>query len=180
MAKVTREYAKALYESLNSLDEKNAASLLLRGLSEAMSMDSKLIDQIKSKGLNTKNIKATIKILLKDLGASQILKNFFNLLIDKGRMELVPDLTKNFEELMDKENGIIRGVVKSALQLKPENKMELEKKFSEKIKKKVILTYKQDKKVIAGVKVEIDAFTFDDTVETHIKKIKESLNRSWS
>ncbi len=179
MAKAAREYAKALYGSLNSFHEKEAALSLLKGLSTAMSVDSKLIDQIKSKSLSIHSIKATIKVLLENFGASMTLKNFFNLLIDKGRMELVPDLAKDFEKLMDKENGVIKGLVKSALPLKSESKIELERKFSKKMEKKVTLTYKQDEKVVAGVKVEIDAFIFDDTVETHIKKIKESLNRSW-
>ncbi len=180
MAKAAREYAKALYGSVETSEERQSVLSLLRGLSSAMSEDSKLMDQIKSKALNIENTKKTISALLDSLKASAMVQNFFNLLVDKGRMELVPTLAEEFELLMDGENDVLRGVVKSALPLNPEKKTELEEKFSKKMDKKVILTYQQDARVVAGVKVEIGAFTFDDTVETHIKKIKENLNRSWS
>lgn len=180
MVKAAREYAKALYNSLNSADEKTQTLSLLKGLSSSLGEDSSLMDQVKSKALSSENTKKTMAVLLENLKAPMVVQNFFNLLVDKGRMELLPDLASEFEALTDEENEILRGVVKSALSLTDEKRQELEAKFSKKMDKKVILTYEQDAKVVAGVKVEIGAFTYDDTIQTHIKKIKENLNRSWS
>jgi len=180
MAKAAREYAKALYNSLNSTDEKLMTSSILKGLSVSLEKDSSLMDQVKSKALNSEDTKKAMTTLLESLKAPAVVGNFFNLLVDKGRMEILTDLASEFELLADEENDILRGVVKSALSITDEKRQELEAKFSKKMDKKVILTYEQDAKVVAGVKVEIGAFTYDDTVQTHIKKIKENLNRSWS
>lgn len=178
MAQAAREYAKALYGALNSSSEKESTLSFLKGLSQNLSVDSKFMEQIKSKAMTAGNTKKAVSALLSS--APETLQNFFNLLVDKGRMELVPDLATEFELLMDVENGVVRGLVKSALPLSTEKKTELEEKFSKKMDKKVILSYQEDRQVVAGVKVEIGAFTFDDTIETHIKKIKENLNRSWN
>ncbi len=180
MAKAAREYAKALYTSLESTDEKVKTLGLLSGLKKALSEDSRLLDQIKSKSISQEGTKKLMDSLLKSFSAGETVHNFFNLLIDKGRMELVNDLASEFENMADEEKQILRGVVKSALPLSDEKKAALEEKFGKKMEKTVVLTYEQDSKVVAGVKVEIGAFTYDDTVETHIKKIKENLNRSWS
>ena len=170
MAKAAREYAKALYNSLNSAEEKTQTLSLLSGLRSSLEEDSSLMDQVKSKALSSENTKKTMTALLENLKAPAIVQNFFNLLVDKGRMELLADLASEFEALADEENKILRGVVKSALSLTDEKRQELEAKFSKKMDKKVILTYEQDAKVVAGVKVELGAFTYDDTVQTHIKK----------
>jgi F-type H+-transporting ATPase subunit delta len=180
MAKAAKEYAKALFSSLKSSDDKTEALSFLRGLSEALTQDPKFMDQLKSKALSSEGAKKSIMALLDSLKAGEYMHNFFRLLIDKGRMEIVHDLASEFEDLMDEENGVLRGVVKSAIPIGPDKRAELEEKFGKKMNKKIILTYQQDERVVAGVKVEVGAFTFDDTVETHIKKIKENLNRSWS
>ncbi len=180
MAQAAREYAKALYSSLKSSDEKDSARSFLKGLSSLLLDDPKFMDQIKSKAINAADTKKTMEALLSSLKLSETMKNFFNLLVDKGRMEIIHELAAEFELLSDVEKGIMRGLVKSALVISDDKKTELETKFSKRMDKKVILSYQQDAKVVAGVRVEIGAFTFDDTVETHIKKIKENLNRSWN
>ena len=53
---------------------------------------------------------------------------------------------------------------------------ELEEKLAAQLSQKVILNYQEDKSVLAGVRVELEAYTLDDTVEIHLKKIKENIN----
>jgi len=178
MAKAAKEYAKALYGSLTNAEDKKAALTFLRGLSEAMSLDSTLLEQIKTKSISSDDVKTTMASILEQAKLKNILMNFFNLLVDKGRMDQITEITESFEASMDEDNGILRGVVKSALNLSPEKRAELEERFAKKLDKRVILSYQTDEKVVGGVRVEVGPYTFDDTIETHIKKIKENLNRS--
>jgi len=180
MAKAAKEYAKALYSSLKTAEEKKATLSFLRAMSSAVSEDPRLLEQIKTKSLSSENTKKTISSLLEQAKMKDLLMNFFNLLVDKGRVDLLSGITESFEMYMDEDNGILRGVVKSALNLSPEKRAELEERFAKKLEKRVILTYQTDEKVVGGVRVEVGPYTFDDTIETHIKKIKENLNRSSS
>lgn len=173
-----KEYAKALYSSIEKSEDKKAVLTFLREMSASIKADSKLIEQIRTKSISNEDAKKTMEALLKETSAASILSNFFNLLIDKGRMSLIQEITENFELSMDEENNILRGVVRSALNLSPDKRAELEDRFAKKLDKKVILSYQTDEKVVGGVRVEVGPYTFDDTIETHIKKIKENLNRS--
>lgn len=178
MSNISEEYAEALYSCLNSHNEKTQALNLLRSVDTTFNTNTNFLDGVKSKAISQKEIKSMFTQFTKELNCGEKLTNFFQLLIDKKRLELISEITESFQGLLDKESGIIRGVVKSAHDLSMAQREELEEKFSKKLNKKVILTYMEDKKVLAGVRVELDAYTFDDTVETHIKNIKESMNRS--
>lgn len=173
-----KEYAKALYSSIETSEDKKSVLTFLREMSASIKSDSKLMEQIRTKSISNDNAKKTMDTLLKETNAAPMLSNFFNLLIDKGRMNLIQEITESFEFSMDEENNILRGVVKSALNLSPDKRIELEERFAKKLDKKVILSYQTDENVVGGVRVEVGPYTFDDTIETHIKKIKENLNRS--
>jgi F-type H+-transporting ATPase subunit delta len=178
MAKAAKEYAKALYSSIENADERKAVLSFLRNLSEAIKSDSKILEQIKTKSITDENVKKTMSSILEQAKIKDLLMNFFNLLVDKGRMDQISEITEHFQASMDSDNGILRGVVKSALNLSSEKRIELEERFAKKLDKRVILTYQTDERVVGGVRVEVGPYTFDDTIETHIKKIKENLNRS--
>ena len=178
MSNISEEYAEALFTSLNDHSEKTQALTLLRSIVDTFSSNTTFIDGMKSKAVSQSEIKSIFMAFTEQLNCGPKLTNFFQLLIDKKRLELISEITESFQGLLDQESGITRGVVKSAHDLSLAQREELEEKFSKKLNKKVILTYMEDKKVLAGVRVELDAYTFDDTVETHIKNIKESMNRS--
>lgn len=178
MAKASKEYAKALYGSLSNADDRKSTLTFLRELSGVLEKDSKLLEQIKTKSISSENVKKTISSVLEHAKIKDLLVNFFNLLVDKGRVDLIGEITEHFQASMDDDNGILRGVVKSALNLSPDKRSELEERFAKKLDKRVILSYQTDAKVVGGVRVEVGPYTFDDTIETHIKKIKENLNRS--
>lgn len=178
MGSVAKEYAKALYGSVEKSDQKIEILNFLRGFSEVLKKDSNLLEQVQSKAIKSDQVKDILNSLVAKMNTKEILNNFFNLLVDKNRLVYIPEISEEFQMLMDEENGVIRGVVKSASAISPEKKDELEEKFSKKLDKKVILTYQKDAKVVAGLRVNVGAYTFDDTVERHLKNIKENINRS--
>lgn len=180
MAKVSREYAKALFASIENAEDRKAVLNFLRGLSSAFSTNAILSEKLKSKSLNTEDAKKLFSSLSEQTQQPEVIKNFLNLLIDKKRLNCIPEIASEYEQAVDQENNVVRGLVKSANLITPEERAELEEKFSKQLNKKVVLTYEQDAKVMAGLKVEVGAYTFDDTIETHIKNIKENLNRSWN
>lgn len=100
------------------------------------------------------------------------------MLIDNRRVDLISDIALSFEKALDRENNVMRGIVKSAHPITEDKTSELEERLAKKLGQKVILSYQEDKSVLAGVRVELDSYTLDDTVETHLKKIKENVNRS--
>ena len=69
--------------------------------------------------------------------------------------------------------------VRSARQpsLAPEERQRLEKTIEGVLNKKVILTYKVDPSVIGGLIASVRSFTFDDSIDSHLKRMNEELKR---
>ena len=178
MSQAAEEYAIALFESLKSGEEKQNALSFLRSVSEVLANNSTFYEGLKSHTLSYDDARTIFTKLTDQLSCTEIVKNFFNVLIDNKRVDILSAICGSFERELDKENGVVRGVVKSAHVLEDAKRKELEEKLGSKLGQKVILDYQEDKTVLAGVRVELEAYTLDDTVETHLKKIKENVNRS--
>ena len=96
----------------------------------------------------------------------------------KGRVELLPEIALAYEARSDEANGVTRGEVRSSTVLTSEERARIESKVSEVTKKKVILTYKEDPEVIGGLIAEVGGYRFDDTLRSHLKRLKDDINRS--
>jgi F-type H+-transporting ATPase subunit delta len=67
--------------------------------------------------------------------------------------------------------------VKSAKALSDEGRKDLEGKISKILNKKIILTYKEESTLLGGVVAQVGGWTFDDSIETHLIKLNEEINR---
>ena len=70
-----------------------------------------------------------------------------------------------------------RGTVKSAKPLSEDAKKDLESRINKILNKKIILTYKEESTLLGGVVAQVGGWTFDDSIETHLTKLNEDLNR---
>ncbi len=180
MANAAREYARALFQTIDSNEAKTEVLQSLRSVQEAFKSDKSLMNAFKGNALSDQDKKTIFKTVASKLSQSSVLENFFNLLVDKGRVPLLPDVVDFYEEANDELNNVLRGVVRSASVLSSQEREGIEKQLADKVGKRVILSYVQDETVVGGVRAQVGPYTFDDTIDTHIKNIKENLNRSWN
>ena len=106
---------------------------------------------------------------------SENVKNFVTLLMSRKRSAALPEIAKAYEQLMDEESGITKGEVFSAKPLSSEVVSSLETKISTILKKKIVLKFKEDPTVIGGIVAKVGGWTFDDSLDLHLKKLKEEL-----
>lgn len=171
------QYAKALFDLGENLDTKTQYLKELRILSEVIqSPDVQNFLLSRQVVLEDK-----IKILEKTLQSAKVsthVANMVKMLTERNKVIYLPEITSSYESLNDEANGVVRGTVKSSYLLNPEQRSAIESKIQGVLNKKVILTYLEDKKVIGGIKAQVGSYTFDDTFETHLKKLKDQINRS--
>lgn len=99
------------------------------------------------------------------------------IMADRGRLSFMNDFLKAFQDGLDELSGVTRGVVRAAKPLNKDAQAELEKKITQVLKKKIVLTFKEDPTLLGGVVAQVGGWTFDDSIETHLKKLNEELNR---
>jgi F-type H+-transporting ATPase subunit delta len=109
--------------------------------------------------------------------ASDSVTNGLLLLAHKNRLNLFFDIVDAFEEISDLDHGVTRGTVKSAKALGPEARNKIEATVNKVTGKKVILNYTEDADLLGGMMAQVGGWTFDDSLETHLTRMSEDLNR---
>ncbi len=100
---------------------------------------------------------------------------FLKILVRNKGIKHFGDIYKAFEGLFDKRLGILRGKVFSPFPMDTHTFVRLEKAFSRKYGKNVILEFVLDKHIIGGMRVQIEDHLFDYSIDTKIETIKERL-----
>jgi F-type H+-transporting ATPase subunit delta len=106
---------------------------------------------------------------------SPILGNFLRLLVDRNRLELLPDITRVYRDMADARAGRVRGTVVSAVALDPEAIRQLEGTLSQLLQKQVVLDARVDQAVIGGVSTQVGSVVFDGTLRTQLDDLKRAL-----
>lgn len=171
------QYAKALFDLGDNLDTKTKYLKELRALSQALSA-SEVEGFLVSRQVNVASKLDVLSKVLKSSNVSAEVSNLVKILTERNKVTYLTDITASYEVLTDEANGVVRGTVRSSHILSPEQRSEIESKIQGVLNKKVILTYQEDKRVIGGIKAQVGSYTFDDTFETHLKKLKDQINRS--
>ena len=105
------------------------------------------------------------------------LKNFFKILVEKGRITSVEAKEATYKELLNEKNNILEGYVISAVPMDNEKIKELETELSKKYNKNVTLENKVDKSVLGGVLVRLGNTEIDGTIKTRLDGLKNQLSQ---
>jgi len=106
-----------------------------------------------------------------------MLINFMYVLIDADRMNLFPEIIKEFRKLVNDKLNIAEGTVYSVRPLPAEEIKKLEKALSLRNKQSVELSNRLDPTLITGIKVVIGNTVSDGSMKNRIRSLKEELTR---
>jgi len=174
---VSRRYAKSLFDLSSETNNVEKTLTELRELSKSY-QDKTVSDFMSSLVVADKYKFNAIEALTKSMDFSETTRNFLMTLATKGRLSCIPEIAAAFETCADEKNEIVRGTVKSKQVLSPDEKAEIEKSIQQVVKKKVILTYTEEENIIGGIEAQVGGYTFDDSLLTHLNRLKEELKRS--
>lgn len=176
-SELAKRYAKALFELAidNRSQEKVFADL--RALDQVFTADKDTMAFLTSPLVKSNQKESVLKAALDNKGLSKEAHELMLLLARNDRFAVLPELVAAFEKEIDASNNVTRGVVRSATALGQEERTRIEKTVEEFMKKKVIMTYKVDPTVIGGLVAQVGSYTFDDSIQSHLKKMNEELKR---
>ncbi len=175
ISEVAKRYAKALFDL--TLQSKNQEIVFseLRAFSEALQANKDLINFFSAHAIPAEKKYEALSALKGKL--NPILLDMLKLMAENNRLEMIEEFTAAFQLLVDEKNGVTNGVVRSAKALTAEARKRLEDTVAKVTKKKVILNFKEDPKLLAGMVAQVGGWTLDDTLETHLTHLSEDLNR---
>jgi len=177
VSEVSKRYAKALLAATKQKGTHQKAFAELQVVAQAVAQDATIAAYFENPVITPEQKVAAVKGALTGKPMSEEVVSTMMLLAENGRMSVLSDVALAFQDLLDKEEGVTRGTVRSAQPLSADAQKDLESKITKVLNKKIILTYAQDPKLLGGVVAQADGWTFDDSIETHLKKLNEELNR---
>lgn len=170
---VAERYASALFEvaKRKGLQEEIEGHLgLARGLFENPNL---------RKFLSSPNVGIEEKMALLRSGLEGVINplifNLFELLLDRKRVEHLPEISSVFTSLLEESKGIERAEVRTAIPMNREMERKLQRTLEKMIGKKILLEKHVDSSLIGGVLVRMGDQLLDSTVRTRLRDLREEL-----
>ncbi|MEK6774846.1 MAG: ATP synthase F1 subunit delta [Bdellovibrionota bacterium] len=172
---ISHRYAKALYAALKQGGAQDKGLAELRVVARIFSDDPAIKAYFSNPLVSANQKEEIVKKSFADKGLSADVLGLLLLMAKKNRIEYVSSVAKSYELISDSERGITTGTVRAAKPLQASDQKALEEKINQVLKKKIVLTFKEDPSLLGGVIAEVGGWTFDDSIDTHLKKLNEVL-----
>lgn len=172
--RVARRYALALFKTAQASGNLDIVATDIQQISSFSSKDKQFLNYLKAP-----QVPAEQKIkLLRDLFTTRLsprLLLFLELLLEKHRTELLPDISDEFEKLMEDHQGLIKARVVTATHLDGEVKAQLIVKLEKITGKKIEIRHKIDKSIIGGIIVYLHNKVIDRSIKQQIQVLRNNL-----
>lgn len=176
VSEVSKRYAKAVYEMAKANGTVEKVLNEIRAIKQVLETDKAIHDFFSTPMVAPEQKTAAIKAAFSGKLSIETV-NTLTLLAEKNRLLIFEDLVSAFEMISDLDHGVMRGQVRSAATLSPESRKNIEDIVAKVTKQKVILNFTEDKSLLGGMVAQVGGWTFDDSLESHLKRINEDLNR---
>ncbi|GLI70727.1 hypothetical protein VaNZ11_015752 [Volvox africanus] len=175
---VSESYAKALVELADEKGKLEAVHADVDAVSSLMKENKKLSDLIMNPVVEADKKRAVLAKIAKEAGFQQYTVNFLNLLVEKDRLALVPEICECFEDFYCQMTDTQVATLRSAVKLEQEQQFLIAKKLQEltgskNIKLKPVI----DSSLIAGFVVEYGSSQIDLSIRGQIERVADQLTK---
>ncbi len=172
-----QRYAKAFYALTTEKNKLDTALNELREFSIAVQKEPELNYFFTSPIVTADDQKGALDKFFEKKALSDETKSLLHLLAEKRRFGLLSQIASAFQSVVDEARAVARGQVVSASTLSPEERQKLEVTISRHTNKKAVLEYHEDKGLLGGLVAQVGSFTFDDSLDTQLRVMKEVLTK---
>jgi F-type H+-transporting ATPase subunit delta len=120
---------------------------------------------------------ATLDAVLAKAACLPTSKSFLSLLVEKGRMNVLPAILSELRRMVEEFEGIERVEVTVPMPLSTPQKDHLRTVLEKRTGKKVVLEEAVDPAVLGGMIVRVGSTVYDGSVRTQIHQIQENLQK---
>ena len=172
---IAKNYAEALFSIAVEEDKLELYKKELQEIKECIEENKELLKLMKHPGVMKSDKK---EILRKIFKCEELIQNFLEILVDKGRFNYLGDICSEFLLEANKALNIEMAEVTSATKLTEDELEGIRTLLQKRFNKTIELIEKIDQSCIAGVRVKIKDKVLDNTVAGRLRAIKEAAINS--
>lgn len=172
---LANRYAKAIFSVAGETDAFDEYSKALNDFSETYKAYPEVQDGLTNPVYPLDVRVKVMDYLVESMGLTGVIKNFLNLVVQKNRAAVLPDIAEAFQALVDEKRNICQGTVVSAMELGAELKDKVQATLEKITGKKVILTSEVDPSIIGGIVAKVGDLVMDGSLSSQLLGLKESI-----
>lgn len=174
---LARRYARALLDIGREENQLRRILGEVEGFAGLLSGTSEVHDMLFAAHINRRDKSEWLDGAVVKLGFLPTTKNFLLLLVDKERMDVLPQILVELRRMVEEIEGIERVEVTTSVALSAAQRDQLSVAIAAKTGKKIELEEKIDPAVLGGMVVKVGSTIYDGSVRTQIHQIRENLQK---
>lgn len=103
-------------------------------------------------------------------------QNLVKLLVEYGRLSLLPAISAAFEALKAKDEGVLQAEIISAVALEEKESKEIIQKLESRFEKKIEVENRVDPELIGGMKIVVGDTVIDTSVQSQLQNLAYTLS----
>ena len=172
---IATRYAKSLFElnEQNKLDN-SVVWQNLENIKIILESSKELYEALVNPIISAGDKEAVINSIF-EKDTDETMRNFLKLLVRKNRFNLIFDVVKIYNSLLDKLNNISKVEVVSAIELNDEYKNQIKEKLAQVLNKEIIVSYDVNNSILAGLVYKMGDDVFDISLAGKIDRFKNAI-----
>jgi len=172
---LSRRYAKALMEIGLEDGSYQRVGQDVASMANAIQASSELSSLLTNPVFPRDEREKIVLAILQRIGASKTVINFSKLLLDRERLNIVPDISRELSAMIDEKSGQITAEVTSAVALNSMQQNELKTTLESLSGKKVLLETKEDPALLGGLIAKVGDLVYDGSIRTQLQELGRTL-----
>jgi F-type H+-transporting ATPase subunit delta len=172
---VSRRYARALLQI--GVEEKSYEQIgnELRQLAAAIKLSPELASTLANPVFPRADRERVLRALLERIGAGPTVVNTIRLLLERERLNILVDLSRELDVLIDALAGRVNARVSSATPLDDTQRERLMRSLETLSGKKVDMVVHHDPSLLGGVVAQVGDIVYDGSLRTQLERMRHDL-----
>ncbi|HEV2127481.1 MAG TPA: ATP synthase F1 subunit delta [Thermomicrobiales bacterium] len=143
---------------------------------EAIARDETVLAYLQNPSVQDARKKQAVDVVLTE--AQPEARNLAHLLIERHRVDIIPEIVQGFDEALLAEQGIVLADVTTAEAIDPSMQEAVRERIGELVGKRVQLRMHTDPDIIGGLIARIGDEVIDGSVQTRLRRMRARLKAS--
>jgi len=175
---IAKRYARAFFDIAAEENRYEEYYVELLKFSSIVEENADLKEFLSNPIFNNEDKKEVVKTILEKISLSGIAANFLNLLADKQRIGILPDVVRCYREFMDEALKKVRVNVKTAFTLSDELRSLISANLEKALGKTVDITVEQDPTLLGGVVIGVGDTLYDGSIKNQLNNMRNLLGEA--
>jgi F-type H+-transporting ATPase subunit delta len=178
ISNISKRYARAFFEIAAQEKQLEQYYAELRQFAVIIAGDKTLREFLANPVFEQVAKKEVVEKIIGKLKPSPMTVNFLKLLVDKKRIEVLPDIEACFRQLMDEALKKVRVNLKTAFPLSKEMQHYISSRLEKVTGKQVEITIENDSALLGGIVIGVGDTLYDGSIRNQLNNMRNLLGEA--